>query len=244
MCTRAPNSTASRAKHARWRPPRWRQAGSRARWRSGADRVRLSVDRSQRLAAVPGARHAPAAEGRAPQGPGAPRAGPLLSDVPELLDAGRARKHLKPRTPPAPAARDRAYCQERRRPRIRRRRSIALAPRPASPPAPSTVVVVGMLLSGMSTRVVTPPAAAARVACSKPSQSVRPGSLMWTCVSTSPGSTMSVADVSVTSAASDWRHSPRCRDQPVMDDDRRGRVTRRRAPRARRRRPLAGCGRL
>src|SRR5688572_24821980 len=44
-----------------------------------------------------------------------------------------------------------------------------------------------MLFSGISTSVVTPPAAAARVADSKPSQSVRPGSLMCTCVSTRPG---------------------------------------------------------
>ena len=41
----------------------------------------------------------------------------------------------------------------------------------------------------MSTMVVTPPAAAARVAVSKPSHSVRPGSLTWTCASTSPGET-------------------------------------------------------
>jgi hypothetical protein len=52
----------------------------------------------------------------------------------------------------------------------------------------SRVVVTGLLLSGMSTSVVTPPAAAARVALSKPSQSVRPGSLTWTWLSTSPGS--------------------------------------------------------
>src|SRR5579863_56932 len=44
-----------------------------------------------------------------------------------------------------------------------------------------------MLLSGMSTSVVTPPAAAASVAVSNPSHSVRPGSLMCTWVSTSPG---------------------------------------------------------
>ena len=51
-----------------------------------------------------------------------------------------------------------------------------------------TVVVGGMELSGMSTIVVTPPAAAARVAERKPSHSVRPGSLTWTWESTSPGS--------------------------------------------------------
>jgi hypothetical protein len=49
------------------------------------------------------------------------------------------------------------------------------------------VVVAGMELSGMSTKVVTPPAAAALVAVAKPSHSVRPGSLMWTWLSTSPG---------------------------------------------------------
>ena len=53
----------------------------------------------------------------------------------------------------------------------------------------ATVVVAGMLFNGMSTRVVTPPAAAARVAVSNPSQAVRPGSLMCTCVSTMPGDT-------------------------------------------------------
>jgi len=51
----------------------------------------------------------------------------------------------------------------------------------------SAVTVVGKLLSGMSTHVVTPPAAAARVAVEKPSQSARPGSFMCTCRSTRPG---------------------------------------------------------
>ncbi|CAM5669770.1 hypothetical protein STENM223S_03653 [Streptomyces tendae] len=53
----------------------------------------------------------------------------------------------------------------------------------------STVVVGGMELSGMSTRVVMPPAAAARVAVQKPSHSVRPGSFTCTWVSTRPGRT-------------------------------------------------------
>ena len=43
----------------------------------------------------------------------------------------------------------------------------------------------------MSTKVVVPPAAAARVAVAKPSHSVRPGSFRWTWVSTTPGSTAS-----------------------------------------------------
>ena len=58
-----------------------------------------------------------------------------------------------------------------------------------------------MLLSGMSTMVVTPPAAAARVAVAKPSHSVRPGSLTCTWVSTSPGiSTSSSASRTVRTA--------------------------------------------
>ncbi len=54
--------------------------------------------------------------------------------------------------------------------------------------SPATVVVGGTELSGMSMTVVTPPAAAARVAVAKPSHSVRPGSLTCTWVSTRPGS--------------------------------------------------------
>lgn len=42
-------------------------------------------------------------------------------------------------------------------------------------------MVGGIELSGISTRVVTPPEAAARVPVQKPSQSVRPGSFRWTC---------------------------------------------------------------
>src|SRR6266403_4952112 len=45
----------------------------------------------------------------------------------------------------------------------------------------STVVVGGIELSGMSTTVVMPPDAAARVPVQKPSHSVRPGSLRCTC---------------------------------------------------------------
>ena len=51
----------------------------------------------------------------------------------------------------------------------------------------STFTVGGMLLSGISITVVIPPAAAALVADSKPSHSVRPGSLICTCESTRPG---------------------------------------------------------
>ena len=48
-------------------------------------------------------------------------------------------------------------------------------------------MVGGMQLSGMSTIVVTPPAAAARVAVANPSHSVRPGSFTCTWLSTRPG---------------------------------------------------------
>ncbi len=102
-----------------------------------------------------------------------------------------SRKHLKPNTP--------SSCRGRRS---------ALLPGMAPPQNPtstnawssatsrlslrfSTVVVGGTEFSGMSMMVVTPPAAAARVAEAKPSHSVRPGSLTWTWVSTRPGSRVS-----------------------------------------------------
>ena len=52
-----------------------------------------------------------------------------------------------------------------------------------------TLTVGGIELSGMSTIVVVPPAAAAFVAVLNPSHSDLPGSLTWTCESTSPGIT-------------------------------------------------------
>ena len=87
-----------------------------------------------------------------------------------------SRKHLKPNTP--------ASCSGRRSPRF---------PGTAPPQKPTStnawpaaaarfsssaarLTVGGMLFSGMSRMVVTPPAAAARVAEAKPSHSVRPGS--------------------------------------------------------------------
>ncbi len=62
----------------------------------------------------------------------------------------------------------------------------------------ATSMVGGIEFSGMSMIVVTPPAAAAAVAVAKPSQSVRPGSLTWTWVSTRPGMSTS------SSLSSDW----------------------------------------
>ena len=62
----------------------------------------------------------------------------------------------------------------------------------------STSTVGGTEFSGMSISVVTPPAAAARVAVVKPSHSVRPGSLTCTWVSTRPGSSTSSTPRSTT----------------------------------------------
>ncbi len=107
------------------------------------------------------------------------------------------REALEAAHPGRPAPRDPRHCPARRHPRTRHRRSSALPPRAAWPRDQRLLVVAGMLLSGMSTSVVTPPAAAARVACSNPSHSARPGSLMWTCVSTRPGSTTNAPASSV-----------------------------------------------
>ena len=61
-------------------------------------------------------------------------------------------------------------------------------------------IVGGWAFSGMSTKHVPPPAATARLPDAKPSQSVRPGSLKWTCASTTPGRTWSPL-ASISSAA-------------------------------------------
>src|SRR6476661_1394377 len=111
-----------------------------------------------------------------------------------------SRKHLKPKTP--------SSCSGRRSFLLP---GMAPPQNPTSTNAwssatsrlslrPSTVVVGGMELSGMSMMVVTPPAAAARVADAKPSHSVRPGSLTWTWVSTRPGRSVSSSASSITSA--------------------------------------------
>jgi hypothetical protein len=64
----------------------------------------------------------------------------------------------------------------------------------------SASLVAGIELSGMSTIVVTPPAAAAAVAVANPSHSVRPGSFTCTCVSTTPGSNATSPSSSVTAS--------------------------------------------
>jgi hypothetical protein len=86
----------------------------------------------------------------------------------------------------------------------------------------STVVVGGIELSGMSTTVVTPPDAAARVPVQKPSQSVRPGSLRCTCAldnqdswGTRNESTMGRPDV----LNKPWEEIPIARIYPVVIHD-------------------------
>ena len=113
-----------------------------------------------------------------------------LADVGKLVDTRWGQEALEARAHRrVPTARDPAHCPGTTPPQ--NPTSTWHLPRAAArfASSPSTVVVGGMLLSGISTIVVTPPAAAARVACSKPSHSARPGSLTCTCVSTSPGRT-------------------------------------------------------
>ena len=74
---------------------------------------------------------------------------------------------------------ERAALRQRRASRRTRRRS----------------TVGGWALSGMSIAAVAPPAASARVPVSKPSQSVRPGSLKCTCASTAAGQEMQAGGV-------------------------------------------------
>ena len=112
------------------------------------------------------------------------------------------RKHLNPRTPAAaspssaPALPGTTPPQK---PQSTRHPAARAAWRLASRAA--TEVVAGMLLSGMSTIVVMPPAAAARVAVANPSHSVRPGSFTCTWVSTSPGIRQASPASTVSSAA-------------------------------------------
>ncbi len=69
----------------------------------------------------------------------------------------------------------------------------------------------------MSTSVVTPPSAAACVPVTNPSHSVRPGSLMCTWVSTTPGTTYAVSGTRSTSPSG--LVVERCdRLDPAVDD--------------------------
>ena len=97
---------------------------------------------------------------------------PGKSSTPECT-----RKHLNPSTPAAKSGLSSAALPGTTPPQ--KPTSTASFPAAAASFSPNaaTLVVAGMLLSGMSTIVVTPPAAAARVAVANPSHSVRPGSL-------------------------------------------------------------------
>ncbi|EEQ36763.1 hypothetical protein CLUG_00887 [Clavispora lusitaniae ATCC 42720] len=78
----------------------------------------------------------------------------------------------------------------------------------------AAVVVGGTAFNGMSTTVVTPPAAAACVPEAKPSHSVRPGSFKCTCASTKPGM-MTLGDTSRSSPTSNRAiTSSACRRMP------------------------------
>src|SRR5580700_2542811 len=125
-----------------------------------------------------------------------------------------ARKHLKPSTPASWSG-----------PRLPRLPGMTPPQKPTStwhcPPAAlrlmasaSGVTVAGTLSSGMSTKVVTPPAAAALVAVAKPSHSVLPGSHRCTWGSMRPGSTTTSEPSSSTVRAvaglsTGWRTSMR-----------------------------------
>ena len=112
----------------------------------------------------------------------------------ELVDAGRTQEALEPEhAGVVELAQVPEIVRDRPAPEPDVDVDLARRRRPASRASAATVVVGGMLFSGMSRIVVTPPAAAARVAVSNPSHSVRPGSLTWTWVSTTPGQDHAVA---------------------------------------------------
>ena len=145
---------------------------------------------ARRRQGAPATPRAPAAAGRGRASTGIAPRRVCLADVLELVDARWRHEALEAEdTTPGERARANWCCPGTTPPQ--RPTSTWQRPRAAAALAskPSTLVVAGMLLSGMSTIVVTPPAAAARVPVSKPSQSVLPGSLMCTWVSTSPGRT-------------------------------------------------------
>ena len=158
---------------------------TRGRSRSGADRAPARclplVERRRELGVDEQRRAEPARIGIAARELG-------LADVSGTRRRREStRKHLKPSTPSATRPASSPALPGTTPPQSPTSTAHARRRARASPRAPSSVVVGGMQLSGMSTRVVTPPAAAARVAVSKPSHSVRPGSLMCTWVSTRPG---------------------------------------------------------
>ena len=140
---------------------------------------------------APASRRAPSAAGRASaQDAAAPRADRLRSTSGNSSTPDGARKHLKPRTP----ARDErlelaARCPDDAAAERRRRRGTVRAPRRVWRRAPRTV---GRRRDAVERHVDDRRDAAGGGGARRglePSHSVRPGSLTWTCVSTSPGMT-------------------------------------------------------
>ena len=86
----------------------------------------------------------------------------------------------------------------------------------------ATVVVSGRQFSGMSIKVVKPPAAAARVPVAKPSQSVRPGSFRCTWVSTRPGRIASSPGIVQHYLTRHFRNAADGLDNAVVHEDGRG----------------------
>ncbi len=118
------------------------------------------------------------------------------------------RKHLKPKTPASHSGSRSSRLPGTAPPQ--KPTSTASWPaggRAAWRAGPRRVVVGGTELSGMSTSVVTPPSAAARVAVANPSHSVRPGSLTCTWVSTTPGSTIDACRARRSTSPGDRRWS-------------------------------------
>lgn len=87
----------------------------------------------------------------------------------------------------------------------------------------SGVVVTGKQLSGMSTMVVIPPAAAARVAVVKPSHWVRPGWFTWTGVSIKQGHHDRIRNVSPLARIVGLVRWQQIHDHTALDDHRSGR---------------------
>jgi hypothetical protein len=75
-------------------------------------------------------------------------------------------------------------------------------------------------LSGISTTVVTPPAAAAAEPVAHPSQSLRwPGSLKWTCGSTPPRERQQPTHVELRPACGHGQTGADHSDLPTLDED-------------------------
>jgi hypothetical protein len=109
-------------------------------------------------------------------------------------------KALKPTTPRSASSGRRATLPGTSPPQSAK--SVRAVPRAAATLASNDAAssVGGDALSGMSTNSVPPPAANAVEPVANPSQSARPGSLKWTCGSTTPGSTWQPAASIVSTA--------------------------------------------